>query len=254
MLLDEMESIGKNVAEAIENGIKKLECSKEDVDIKILDEGSSGLFGLMGAKPARVLLTAKNKSKKENKSEEKIENNFSKSVNNKMKNEKDKDKDKDKENIDIDEKLSCKTVINTIKDIVKMMGINIEHIEANCKDDVVTVDIKTDNSSVLIGRAGQSLDALEYVTQLIVNTNPKTRVKVYLDTDNYRLKQEERLKSVAEKAIEYVKRTKKIYRFEPMPARERKILHTYFKDLGGYETFSEGEGSIKKVGVKLINK
>ena len=248
MLLDEMESIGKNVAEAIENGIKKLECSKEDVDIKILDEGSSGLFGLMGAKPARVLLTAKNKNKKENKQEGKTENKISKSVDNKINNE------KDKENIEIDEKLSCKTVQNTIKDIVKMMGINIENIETKFKDDVVTVDIKTDNSSVLIGRAGQSLDALEYVTQLIVNTNPKTRVKVYMDTDNYRLKQEERLKAIAEKAIEYVNRTKKIYRFDPMPARERKILHTYFKDLGGYETFSEGEGAIKKVGVKLINK
>jgi len=247
MLLDEMESIGKNVAEAIENGIKKLECSKEDVDIKILDEGSSGLFGLMGAKPARVLLTAKNKNKKENKSE-KAETKLSKYVDNKINNE------KDKENIEIDEKLSCKIVQDTIKDIVKMMGINIENIETNFKDDVVTVDIKTDNSSILIGRAGQSLDALEYVTQLIVNTNPKTRVKVYLDTDNYRLKQEERLKAIAEKAIEYVNRTKKIYRFDPMPARERKFLHTYFKDLGGYETFSEGDGAIKKVGVKLINK
>lgn len=247
MLLDEMESIGKNVAEAIENGIKKLECSKEDVDIKILDEGSSGLFGLMGAKPARVLLTAKNKNKKENKSE-KTETKLSKYVDNKINNE------KDNENIEIDEKLSCKTVQDTIKDIVKMMGINIENMETNFKDDVVTVDIKTDNSSILIGRSGQSLDALEYVTQLIVNTNPKTRVKVYLDTDNYRLKQEERLKAIAEKAIEYVNRTKKIYRFDPMPARERKFLHTYFKDLGGYETFSEGDGAIKKVGVKLINK
>jgi len=247
MLLDEMESIGKNVAEAIENGIKKLECKKEEVDIKILDEGSSGLFGLMGAKPARVLLTAKNKKKKENNNTvntKNIENEVENKIDNKT----------EKENIDIDEKMSCENVKETIKDIVKMMGITVENIEANFKGDVVTVDIKTDNSSILIGRAGQSLDALEYVTQLIVNTNPKTRVKVYLDTDNYRLKQEERLKSIAEKAIEYVKRTKKIYRFDPMPARERKILHTYFQNLGGYETFSEGEGAIKKVGVKLINK
>lgn len=242
MLLDELESIGKNVAEAIENGIKKLECGKDDVDIKILDEGSSGLFGLMGAKPARVLLTAKNKKKKENENDVKSENKI-----------KDIDKNSEtKENID--QELSCKNVQKIIEDIVKMMGIKIENIKASFKDGFVNVDVKTDNSSVLIGRAGQSLDALEYVTQLIANTNPKTRVKVYLDTDNYRLKQEERLKSIAEKAIEYVKRTKKIYRFDPMPARERKILHTYFQELGGYETFSEGEGLIKKVGVKLINK
>ena len=241
MLLDEMESIGKNVAEAIENGIKKLECTKEDVDIKILDEGSSGLFGLMGSKPARVLLTAKNKKKLEDKKEIK----FEKKVDNIEKNN---------EIENIDSELSCKNIKTIIEDIVKMMGMKIESLNTSFKDGTVIVDVKTDNSSVLIGRGGQSLDALEYITQLIANTNPKTRVKVYLDTDNYRLKQEERLKSIAEKAIEYVKRTKKIYRFDPMPARERKILHTYFQELGGYETFSEGEGLIKKVGVKLINK
>lgn len=244
MLLDEMESIGKNVSEAIENGIKKLECSKEDVDIKILDEGSSGLFGLMGAKPARVLLTAKNKKKQETKNEVKEVK-----TENKI-----KDVKKNNETEDIDQDLSCKNVQKIIEDIVKMMGIKIENINVSFKDGFVNVDVKTDNSSVLIGRAGQSLDALEYIAQLIANTNPKTRVKVYLDTDNYRLKQEERLKSIAEKAIEYVKRTKKIYRFDPMPARERKILHTYFQELGGYETFSEGEGLVKKVGVKLLNK
>ena len=241
MLLDEMESIGKNVDEAIENGIKKLECSKDEVDIKILDEGSSGLFGLMGAKPARVLLTAKNKNKQETKVEKKVESKL-------------KEVKKSDEVSDIDQKLACENVKKILKDIVGMMGMNIENINVSFKDGFVNVDIKTDNSSVLIGRAGQSLDALEYVTQLIANTNPKTRVKVYLDTDNYRLKQEERLKNIAEKAIEYVKRTKKIYRFDPMPARERKILHTYFQELGGYETFSEGDGLVKKVGVKLLNK
>ena len=207
MLLDELESIGKNVAEAIENGIKKLECGKDDVDIKILDEGSSGLFGLMGAKPARVLLTAKNKKKKENENDVKSENKI-----------KDIDKNGETEE-NIDQELSCKNVQKIIEDIVKMMGIKIENIKASFKDGFVNVDVKTDNSSVLIGRAGQSLDALEYVTQLIANTNPKTRVKVYLDTDNYRLKQEERLKSIAEKAIEYVKRTKKIYRFDNKKSR-----------------------------------
>ncbi|WP_413853905.1 RNA-binding cell elongation regulator Jag/EloR [Candidatus Ruminimicrobium bovinum] len=239
MLLDELESIGKNVAEAIENGIKKLECGKDDVDIKILDEGSSGLFGLMGAKPARVLLTAKNKKKKENENDVKSENKI-----------KDIDKNGETEE-NIDQELSCKNVQKIIEDIVKMMGIKIENIKASFKDGFVNVDVKTDNSSVLIGRAGQSLDALEYVTQLIANTNPKTRVKVYLDTDNYRLKQEERLKSIAEKAIEYVKRTKKIYRFDPMSAKDRKFIHQYFKNLGEFDTFSEGEGAMRKVGVKL---
>ena len=57
--MQEIEVSGKNIEEAISSGLKQLNCSKEDVEIKILDEGTTGLFGLMGAKPAKVLLTLK---------------------------------------------------------------------------------------------------------------------------------------------------------------------------------------------------
>jgi len=85
----------------------------------------------------------------------------------------------------------------------------------------------------------------------MLNTNASTRAKVTIDTENYRQKQQDRLKAIANKAIEYVKRTKKIYRFDPMSAKDRKFIHQYFKELGGFDTFSEGEGSMRKVGVKL---
>ena len=63
-MLKELETSGKNIDDAIEAGLKELNCSKEDVEIKILDEGTKGLFGLMGAKPAKVLLTLKDKNRK----------------------------------------------------------------------------------------------------------------------------------------------------------------------------------------------
>ena len=59
---------------------------------------------------------------------------------------------------------------------------------------------------------------------------------------------------MADKAVEYVKRTGKIYRFDPMNAKERKIIHTYLKDNSQIETFSEGEGIMRKVGIKLSKK
>ena len=80
--MQEIEVSGKNIEEAIAAGLNQLNCSKEDVEIKILDEGTTGLFGLMGAKPAKVLLTLKNKNKvkeikkEEVKEEEKKEINF----------------------------------------------------------------------------------------------------------------------------------------------------------------------------------
>jgi spoIIIJ-associated protein len=222
----ELEISGKNIDDAIEKGLQELNCSKEDVEIKILDEGTKGLFGLMGAKPAKVLLTIKDKNRKiETKKEE------------------------PKREIDFD--LACKNAKEYVSKIVSMMNINVTDIKISHDEETVNIDVATDSGSLLIGRSGQSLNALEYVVQLMLNTNPSTRAKVVIDTENYRQKQQDRLKTIANKAIEYVKRTKKIYRFDPMSAKDRKFIHQYFKQLGGFDTFSEGEGAMRKVGVKL---
>ena len=225
----ELELTGKNIEDAIEKGLKELNCSKEDVEIKVLDEGTKGLFGLMGAKPARVLLTIKDKNQtKETKKEKKEEV---------------------KREIDFD--LACKNAQEYTSKIISMMNIKVEDIKVNHDEDTVNIEVSTDSGSLLIGRSGQSLNALEYVVQLMLNTNASTRAKVSIDTENYRQKQQERLKTIINKAIEYVKRTKKIYRFDPMSAKDRKFIHQYFKNLGEFDTFSEGEGAMRKVGVKL---
>ncbi|MGE4385133.1 MAG: RNA-binding cell elongation regulator Jag/EloR [Endomicrobiaceae bacterium] len=225
--MQEIEISGKNIEDAIANGIKKLDCKKEEVEIKILDEGTSGLFGLMGAKPAKVLLTLKQ------------DVNIGKSSD-------------AKKEIEVNAELACKNVEKYVRDIVKMMNIEVKDLKAYYKDGIVEAEISTDNGSLLIGKGGQTLDALEYIVQLMLNTDSDTRVKVNVDTENYRLKQQERLKVLAEKAIEYVKRTKKIYRFDPMSAKERKFIHLYLENIGGFDTFSEGEGAMRKVGVKLL--
>ena len=180
----------------------------------------------MGAKPAKVLLTIKDKNRKvETKKEE------------------------PKREIDFD--LACKNAKEYVSKIVSMMNINVTDIKVSHDEEAVNIDVATDSGSLLIGRSGQSLNALEYVVQLMLNTNPSTRAKVAIDTENYRQKQQDRLKTIANKAIEYVKRTKKIYRFDPMSAKDRKFIHKYFKNIGGFDTFSEGEGAMRKVGVKL---
>lgn len=226
----ELEISGKNIDEAIELGLKELNCVKEDIEIKVLDEGTKGLFGLMGAKPARVLLTIKDKKQL-----------IKKGINTEEK----------KRDIYIDFDLACKNAQEYVSKIISMMSINISDIKISHDEDTINIEVATDSGSLLIGRAGQNLNALEYVVQLMLNTNPATRAKVSIDTENYRQKQQERLKAIANKAIEYVKRTKKIYRFDPMSAKERKYIHQYLKDIGGFDTFSEGEGIKRKVGVKL---
>lgn len=215
--MQELEISGKNIEEAIASGLKELNCAKEDVEIKILDEGTTGLFGLMGSKPARVLLTMKNKCT----------------------------------DINVDIDLACKNAKKVITDIVSMMNINLQDITVKNEQGCVNITLTTDSGSLLIGRGGQSLDSLEYIVQLIINNNPNTRIKVNIDTEGYRVRQQEKLKTIIQKAIDYVNRTKKIYRFDPMSAKERKFIHTYFKSMDGFDTFSEGNGNSRKVGVKL---
>ncbi len=229
-MLKELETSGKNIEDAIQTGLKELNCSREDVEVKILDEGTKGLFGLMGAKPARVILTVKDKN---NQTKENIK----------------EKREAVKREIDFD--LACKNAQEYVSKIVSMMNIKVNNIVVSHDEDTVNIDISTDSGSLLIGRSGQSLNALEYVVQLMLNTNPSTRAKVNIDTEKYRQKQQDRLKAIANKAIEYVKRTKKIYRFDPMSAKDRKFIHTYLKSIGGFDTFSEGEGALRKVGVKL---
>ena len=134
------------------------------------------------------------------------------------------------------------------------MRLGLKSVKTVPGSDSVNAEIETEESGYIIGKNGQTLDSLEYITQIIVNNDLHSKIKVNLDCEKYRQKQNEKLKVMADKAVEYVKRTGKIYRFDPMNAKERKIIHTYLKDNSQIETFSEGEGIMRKVDIKLSKK
>jgi len=219
----EIEIKGKTIEEAINKGILHLGCERKDAEIKILDEGSTGLFGLMGSKPATVLISADSS---------KCSNLISSG-----------------ESEDDIKKLCVKTE-TVLTDILNRMGMGLKNINSSYEDKTVKSQIFADNGSLVIGKNGQTLDALEYISQILVNENFHSKVKVNIDCENYRAKQINKLKLLADKAVDYVNRTGKIYRFEPMNAKERKIIHVYLKDNPKIESFSEGEGALRKVGVK----
>jgi len=212
----ELEIEGKTVEEAIKTGLEKLGVAKDKVKIKILNEGANGLFGLMGSKPAKVLLIA-----------ESVEIN---------------------DGIDYD--LAKTKSKKTVMEILKLMGFAVEKVEASSGDGAVHCSIKSADSSLIIGKSGQTLDSLEHIVNLIVNRNAETRVKINLDTEDYKLHQEQRLKELALKACEQVKVSGKTHRFDPMSAKDRRIVHIALKDAEGIETFSEGEGIFRKVVIK----
>ncbi|MDR1104379.1 MAG: protein jag [Endomicrobium sp.] len=218
----EIEFKGKNVKEAIDAGLAKLGCNKEDVSIRIVNEGSTGLFGLMGAKPAVVLISVK-----------KSKCNINPAL-----------------NTEIDQNKVCKKAEFFLSGLLNKMNLKFSDIETSFKDDLININVSTSDCPFFIGKNGQTLDSLEYLTQIIVNKELNSKLKVNLDCENYRRKQKDKLKILIDKAVDYVSRTGKIYHFEPMSAKERKIIHLYLKDNHFVESFSEGTGILKKVGIK----
>jgi spoIIIJ-associated protein len=220
----EIEFRGKTVEEAINNGLSQLGCKKEDIAIKIVSEGTTGLFGLMGAKPAIVLISV------------------------------DDSKCTNKITIDVDSKKICKKVEFFLSEILCKMNIALNKIECTSKDNIINVNIISTNSFFIIGENGQTLNSLEYIVQIIVNKEFNSKFKINLDCQNYRKKQEEKLIVMINNAIDYVNSTGKTYYFDPMNTKERKIIHSYLKDNNTVESFSEGTGYLKKVGIKLLQK
>jgi len=217
--MKELEIEGKTVEEAIKEGLRTLNCSRENAEIKILDEGSSGLFGLMGNKPAKVRISS--------------EKNLLEGI----------DLAKAQENAK-----------KTIAEILKLMGISLTSAKTSVAEERIHVELTSPESSLIIGKNGQTLDALETILNLILSKNKPTRIKTDIDIENYRKRQEERLNELAHKAGEQARQTGKVFRLEPMSARERRIIHTALKASEDLETFSEGEGAVRKVVVKPILK
>jgi len=125
--------------------------------------------------------------------------------------------------------------------------IEIEEIE-----DKINVNIESKNSGIIIGRHGETLDALQFLTSIVVNRNNPTYKKVIIDTEGYRGKREETLinlaKRLAQKAIE----TNKSVSLEPMNPYERRIIHASLQANDKIETYSVGEDPFRKVVIKSI--
>jgi spoIIIJ-associated protein len=227
-MLEEFEFKGKTVEEAINTGLSKLGCNKEEAVIKIVNDGTTGLFGLMGAKPAVVLISV-----------EKSKCNINKD-------------DETSKQAGQNEDETRRKLEAFLSGLLGKMNIKFLKVEISFKDDLINVNISSKDSSFIIGKNGQTLDSIEYLTQIVVNKDFNSRLKVNLDCENYRKKQEDRLKILADKAIDYVKDTGETYYFDPMSAKERKIIHLYLKDNKFVESFSEGEDPLRKVLVKPV--
>ncbi|NHM26725.1 protein jag [Desulfofundulus sp. TPOSR] len=115
------------------------------------------------------------------------------------------------------------------------------------KENNVFIDIEGKDVGILIGRRGETLDALQYLLTLYVNKNQNQRCKVFLDVEGYRRRREETLQRLAVKLAEKAKQRGRNVVLEPMTSHERRIIHTALQGRDDIYTYSEGEEPYRKI-------
>lgn len=132
------------------------------------------------------------------------------------------------------------------------MDLKVEiFLEKEEEGKVINVELKGDEMGVLIGKRGQTLDSLQYLTNLAVNKNAEDYVKVKIDTEDYRKRRKETLENLAKNIAFKVKRTKRPISLEPMNPFERRVIHSTLQNDKFVTTHSEGEEPYRHVVVTL---
>ncbi|TKD67651.1 RNA-binding cell elongation regulator Jag/EloR [Pseudalkalibacillus hwajinpoensis] len=140
-----------------------------------------------------------------------------------------------------------------LQEVISNMGVEAE-IEGKREDRDLYFTLSGEKIAILIGKRGQTLNSLQYLTNLAANRFSDRFVRVVLDAENYRERREETLKKLADRLADKAMVTKRDIQLEPMPSLERKVIHLYLKDKKGISTHSDGNDPHRRVVIVPRNK
>lgn len=144
----------------------------------------------------------------------------------------------------------AKTFLNDVFEAMKLtvvIDIRFDEVE-----NIMDIDLSGDEMGILIGKRGQTLDSLQYLTSLVVNKDVENYIHVKVDTENYRKRRKDTLENLAKNIAFKVKRTKRAVSLEPMNPYERRIIHSVLQSDPAVSTHSEGEEPYRRVVVTLV--
>lgn len=271
----------KTLDDAITEALIQLGVTSDRLEYNVIEKGSAGFLGI-GMKQAVIEAWKKEEKteeseiedlkeavkeeissimdepvkKEESKKEKKESSKKVKDKPEKMPKEK-KEEDKKEEPVKEEQVLAkveeqtIKAVEEFLKDTLKAMDMDVEITSSIDEDGALYVDMKGEHMGILIGKRGQTLDALQYLANRVANKHQSGYVRVKLDTENYRARREETLKHLAKNIAHKVKRNRRPVVLEPMNPYERRIIHSALQSDPYVTTHSEGEDPYRKVVVTL---
>jgi len=216
---------GKTIDEAIEAALSELGCTKEQATIEVVDEGTEGGFLGLGRKDAEVKVTFNSEDSGESAvpADESDDTYFG-----------------DDESFEGDAVSEAEdAAANFVAEVLSGIGIH-GNMDSYREDDTIYISVTGSDCGAAIGRHGETLEAISYMTNLIANKHSEQRVHVYLDVGGYRKHREQVIKGLADKAVSRVRRSGRKVTMEAMSPAERRIVHSYLQDVNGVTTHSEG--------------
>lgn len=241
-----IEKVARTVDTAITDALIELGATTDQVNIEIIQKGSKGIFGI-GAKNAKVKVTLKEIE------EDTLE------ITTDIVEETVPNKEVIKEVIqespqpakkiakaEIDTEAASKLAIDFLTNVLKAIDIEAT-INTKVVGDKLDIDISGDKMGIIIGKRGETLDSLQYLTNIVVNKGNEGYIKVMIDTENYRSRREDTLKKLAYKLAKKASQTKKPVILEPMNPYDRRIIHSALQDSRTVKTHSEGKEPFRRV-------
>ena len=152
------------------------------------------------------------------------------------------------------EDITVKTCEEFLTNVLKAMDMEVEIKTSIDEEGALCIEMNGDNMGILIGKRGQTLDSLQYLTNRVANKAQDGYVRVKLDTEDYRRRRKETLENLAKNIAHKVKRTRRSVSLEPMNPYEGRIIHSALQGDRSVTTHSEGEEPYRRVVVTLVRK
>ncbi len=219
--MNEKEFEAKNLNEAVAMACKYFSLSESELEIKIFTKGTTGIFGLMGVKNAKIAAAPKVNDVELLLNEVNLSN--------------------------PDEKDSfALTAQEALKKILSYFELET-NIVMSVQDDGIYLNIEGDGSGLLIGRRGQTLNAIQHIINKIVNKAASKNIFLVVDSENYRQRREENLKEIAKGLAKKAQQLKKPIASTPLNSHDRRIIHMALRDDHDLKTKSKGDGFYRRV-------
>ncbi len=226
-------SEGKTTNEAIENGLKELNTTRNNVEIKVLEQEKRSFFDILAPRIVKVEITMKENAEVVEQKEK---------------------ANKNTEKIVIPESELQKIKIELeqfVKEFLSKIDSDFEY-DISIEDSNFNININGEKSGVLIGYRGETLNALQSILTSFANKNIDGKIRVFLNIDNYKEKREKALEELAIKVSKTVLRNNKSITLEPMNAYERKIIHSKLQGINNITTHSIGEEPNRRIVIEKV--